>query len=133
MRLNGGIIVEDKLTFGRTRFSGMRREVYNQNEDGTQGDILEKRTYDLKSDLQGQMIQVSIPGSVELKEFEYNAVVELVDPIADTVASATFRGADVEWYVNAQDIVLKKNSESINQDKNKFTNTNQSGQDKKQG
>ena len=37
------------------------------------------------------MIQVSIPASVPLKEFEYNARVELINPIADTVATATFK------------------------------------------
>ena len=37
------------------------------------------------------MIQVSIPAaSVPLKEFEYNARVELINPITDTVATATY-------------------------------------------
>ncbi|WP_456236457.1 DUF961 family protein [Erysipelothrix anatis] len=42
-------------------------------------------------------MQVSIPASVPLKEFEYNTRVELINPIADTVATATFQGADVDW------------------------------------
>ena len=54
------------------------------------------------------MIQVSIPASVPLKEFDYNAEVELVNPVADTVATATFQGAEVDWYIKAEDIVLKK-------------------------
>ena len=37
----------------------------------------------------------------------YNAEVELINPIADTVANANYRGADVEWYIKADDIVLK--------------------------
>ena len=53
------------------------------------------------------MIQVSIPADVPLKEFEYNAEVEIVNPVADTVATATFQGADVDWYIKAEDIVLK--------------------------
>lgn len=54
------------------------------------------------------MIQVSIPSSVPLKEFEYNAEVEIINPVADTVATATFQGAEVDWYIKADDIVLKK-------------------------
>lgn len=53
------------------------------------------------------MIQVSIPASVPLKEFDYNAEVELMNPVADTVANATFRGADVDWFIKAEDLVLK--------------------------
>ena len=53
------------------------------------------------------MIQVSIPASVPLKEFDYNAEVEIINPVADTVATAAFQGADVDWYIKADDIVLK--------------------------
>ena len=53
------------------------------------------------------MIQVSIPASVPLKEFDYNAEVEIINPVADTVATASFQGADVDWYIKADDIVLK--------------------------
>ena len=53
------------------------------------------------------MIQVSIPAVVPLKEFEYNAEVEIVNPVADTVATATFQGADVDWYIKAEDIILR--------------------------
>ena len=54
------------------------------------------------------MIQVSIPASVPLKEFDYNAEVEIINPVADTVATATYQGAEVDWYIKADDIVLKK-------------------------
>lgn len=54
------------------------------------------------------MIQVSIPASVPLKEFDYNAEVEIINLVADTVATATFQGAEVDWYIKADDIVLKK-------------------------
>ena len=54
------------------------------------------------------MIQVSIPASVPLKEFDYNAEVELINPVADTVATATFQGAEVDWYIKAEDIVVKE-------------------------
>lgn len=51
------------------------------------------------------MIQVSIPATVPLKEFDYNTEVEIINPVADTVATATFQGADVDWYIKADDIV----------------------------
>ena len=59
------------------------------------------------------MIQVSIPASIPLKEFDYNARVEIINPIAGTVATATFRGADVDWYIKAEDIVLKNKGNQI--------------------
>ena len=89
------------------KFSALRREVHIQNEDGTVSEEIKERTYDLKSRGQGRMIQVSIPASVPLKEFDYNAEVEIINPVADTVATATFQGADVDWYIKADDIVLK--------------------------
>ena len=39
--------------------------------------------------------------------FRSNAEVELINPVADTVANANYRGADVDWYVKADDILLK--------------------------
>ncbi len=56
------------------------------------------------------MIQVSIPAAIPLKEYDYNAEVELVNPGANTVATATFRGADVDWYIKADDILFMKNN-----------------------
>lgn len=94
-------------TFGVLKFSALRREVHIQNEDGTVSEEIKERTYDLKCKEQGRMIQVSIPASVPLKEFDYNTEVEIINPVADTVATATFQGADVDWYIKADDIVLK--------------------------
>jgi len=108
MRLPEGIVIRQSGTFGKLRFSALRREVRVQNEDGTVSDEVKERTYDLKSREQGQMIQVSIPATIPLKEFDYNAEVELVNPSADTVANATFMGAEVDWYIKADDIVLKR-------------------------
>ena len=113
MRLANGIVLDKDATFGELKFSALRREVRIQNDDGTVSDEIKERTYDLKSKGQGRMIQVSIPASVSLKEFDYNARVELINPIADTVATATFQGADVDWYIKADDIVLTKDSNSF--------------------
>lgn len=107
MRLANGIIIDKEKTFGVLKFSALRREVHIQNEDGTVSEEIKERTYDLKSRGQGRMIQVSIPASVPLKEYDYNAEVEIINPVADTVATATFQGADVDWYIKADDIVLK--------------------------
>ena len=92
---------------------------YIQNEDGTVSEEIKERTYDLKSKGQGRMIQVSVPANVPLKEFDYNARVEVINPIADTVATATFRGADVNWYIKADDIVLSKDTSLKNQQSKK--------------
>lgn len=98
MRLANGIVIDKEATFGALKFSALRREVHLQNEDGSVSEEIKERTYDLKSRGQGRMIQVSIPASVPLKEFDYNAEVELINPVADTVATATFQGAEVDWY-----------------------------------
>lgn len=111
MRLAEGIIIDNEKTFSTLKFSALRREVKIQNEDGSISEQIKERTYDLKSRAQGCMIQVSIPASVALKKFDYNAEVELVNPVADTVATATYQGAEVDWYIKADDIVLKKTAQ----------------------
>lgn len=78
MRLANGIVIDKEATFGALKFSALRREVHLQNEDGSVSEEIKERTYDLKSRGQGRMIQVSIPASVPLKEFDYNAEVELM-------------------------------------------------------
>ena len=107
MRLANGIVIDKEKTFGVLKFSALRREVHVQNEDGTVSEEIKERTYDLKCNTQGRMIQVSVPAIVPLKDYDYNAEVELINPVADTVANANYRGADVDWYVKADDIVLK--------------------------
>lgn len=108
MRLAKGIVINKEETFGTLKFSALRREVRETNDDGTVSNRIKERTYDLKSSVQGRMIQVSIPAGVPLREFDYNAIVDVINPVADTVANATFQGADVDWYIKASDLVLKK-------------------------
>ena len=109
MRLTEGIVVDSVLTFGKLRFSALRREVRKQNEDGTVSNEVKERTYNLKSSAQGRMIQVSIPANVPLREFAYDAEVELVNPIVDTVANYVFRErTTVNWFIKADDLVLKR-------------------------
>ena len=67
------------------------------------------------------MIQVSVPATIPLKDYDYNAEVELINPVADTVANANYRGADVDWYVKADDIVLKsKENHNIDSPQNRL-------------
>ena len=116
MRLANGIVIDKEETFGMLKFSALRREVRVQNDDGTISNEIKERTYDLKSRGQGRMIQVSIPASIPLKEFDYNAEVDIINPVADTVATANFNGTDVDWYIKADDIVLKNRQEQLGGD-----------------
>lgn len=128
MRLANGIVVDKEKTFGLLKFSALRREVRMQNEDGSVSSEIKERTYDLKSRTQGRMIQVSIPVDVPKKDYPYNAEVELINPVVDTVANANYRGADVDWYIKADDIVLKSKG---NQATGTPQNHNPQGQPKK--
>ena len=99
-----------------------------QNEDGTRSDVVKERTYDLKSKTQGRMIQVSIPASVPVRDYPYNAVVDLVGAKFCAVAHATFGdNADVDWYIKAEDIVLVK------QEPASVPNSGQTAQPRKDG
>lgn len=112
MRLAEGIVVDNEKTFGTLKYSALRRENFVISEDGELTEQVKERTYDLKSSGQQQMIQVSVPATVPLKEFEYDEEVMLVDPVIDTVANATFRGADVDWYIKCADIVAANKSKN---------------------
>lgn len=94
VRLANGIVLDKDTTFGEFQFS-KSREVRIQNMDDMVSDEIKERTYDLEIQRSGRMIQVSIPYSMPLKEFECNARVELINPIVDTVANATIQGVDV--------------------------------------
>ena len=93
--------IDKEKTFGELKFTAVR-DVYLQNEDGTPSTQLKKCIYDLKCSLHGEIIPVSVPPEVPLREFPYNAVVELVTPVADMVSRKTYTGADVDWYVKAE-------------------------------
>ena len=127
MRLSNGFVIDREKTFGELKFTAVR-DVFLQNEDGTPSSQLKKRIYDLKCSLHGGIIPVSVPPEVPLREFPYNAVVELVNPVADTVSRKTYTGADVDWYVKAEDIVLKNKG---NQNAGSPQNPTTQGQPKK--
>lgn len=127
MRLSNGFVIDKEKTFGELKFTEVR-DVFLQNEDGTPSTQLKKRIYDLKCSLHGGIIPVCVPPEVPLREFPYNAVVELVNPVADTVSRKTYTGADVDWYVKAEDIVLKNKG---NQNAGSPQNPTPQGQPKK--
>lgn len=108
MRLPEGFVTDVEETFGLLKFSSKRRDVYEKDEEGQSTGVIKERTYDLKSKGAGQMIQVSIPEEAGEKEIPYDTEVELVDIMVDTVATPTYQGANVSWYVKAKDIVAKK-------------------------
>ena len=128
MRLANGIVLDKEKTFGVLKFSALRHEMRVENEDGTTSEEIKRRTYDLKCSQQERTIQVSIPAKILVKDYPYNAEVELINPVADTVANANYRGADVEWYIKADDIVLKNKKTSLT---GSTHNLNQQGQTKK--
>ena len=100
------------------KFSALRHEVRVENEDGTTSDEIKRRTYDLKCSVQERMIQVTIPADVSVKDYPYNVEVELINPVADTVANANFRGTMVDWYIKADDIVLKNKGDQAGHTQN---------------
>ena len=107
MRFSNGFFGENEATLGTLRFSAMR-QVFEENADGTPSEVVKERTYDLKSDKQGRMIQVSVPASVPVRDFAYNAEVKLVNPMFGAIAHVTFgNSAEVDWYIKADDLVLK--------------------------
>ncbi|MYV16071.1 YdcP family protein [Furfurilactobacillus milii] len=110
MRLPEGIQIDPEATFGTLKFSAMRRERFNVDEDGALTTDIKERTFDLKSLGQGMMVQVSIPASAGEKNFDYNQVVELVNPVLDTVANIEYRTATATWYMKADDLVAKSAS-----------------------
>ena len=107
MRLSNGFVIDKEKTFGELKFTAVR-DVVLQNEDGTPSTQLKKRIYDLKCSLHGGIIPVSVPPEVPLREFSYNAV--------------------VDWYVKAEDIVLKNKG---NQNAGSPQNPTPQGQPKK--
>ena len=52
-------------------------------------------------------VVVVLPAKAGEKHFLPEQKVKLINPVVDTVANANYRGADVDWYVKADDIVLK--------------------------
>ena len=64
--------------------------------------------HNLYSDVQrADDVVVVLPAKAGEKHFLPEQKVKLINPVVDTVANANYRGADVDWYVKVDDIVLK--------------------------
>lgn len=124
MRLAEGIVIDKKDTFGKLYFSGKRRDVFERDLSGNMTDELKERTYDLQSEGAGMMIQVSLPAETPEIDYPYEAEVELVNPVIGAVANATYRGADVDWYLKAENIILKKGETQNQKDQGRKTAEN---------
>ncbi|PAC95392.1 YdcP family protein [Bacillus paralicheniformis] len=105
--MNLNFIVPDiNMTFGELKFLGLNRERYAYI-DGKRTDTLESRIYNLGSSVQGGQIEVTIPAYVDLKEFDFFKDVELKNPKIMASARANGNFANVNWTVEAEDLVLK--------------------------
>ncbi|CUB31508.1 MULTISPECIES: YdcP family protein [Bacillus subtilis group] len=105
--MNLNFIVPDiNMTFGELKFLGLNRERYAY-VDGKRTDTLESRVYNLGSSVQGGQIEVTIPAYVDLKEFDFFKDVELKNPKIMASARANGNFANVNWTVEAEDLVLK--------------------------
>ena len=60
-------------------------------------EIKMKLTKEVKENIDSYFDNITLV-ELEKKLIDYNARVELINPIADTVATATYQGADVDWY-----------------------------------
>ena len=78
--------------------------------------------HNLYSDVQrADDVVVVLPAKAGEKHFLPEQKVKLINPVVDTVANANYRGADVDWYVKADDIVLKsKENHNIESPQNRL-------------
>ncbi len=62
---------------------------------------IKERNHDLKSKGQGRIDSSKYSCQRAFERVRSHRTVELINPIADTVATATYQGADVDWYIKA--------------------------------
>ena len=99
------VVPNMEKTFGNLEFAG-ENTTEQQRINGRMAVI--NRSYNLYSDVQrADDVVVTLPAKAGEKHFLPEQKVKLINPVVDTVANANYRGADVDWYVKADDIVLK--------------------------
>ena len=108
MKLAAGLDINNPATFGELRFWGLRRERQVYDDDNNQTGEIDRRTYNLISTIQQDIVSIILPGHVSVREFPQNTVVELVNPEINSGANRNFRGADAFWWITADDIVAAK-------------------------
>ena len=121
------VVPDMAQSFGTLEFAGESDHVFDRDKDNRR--FFARRSYNLYSDVQkGENVVVEIPVQAGEKKFKYEQKVKLVNPVADTVSRKTYTGADVDWYVKAEDIVLKNKG---NQNAGSPQNHTPQGQPKK--
>ena len=110
MKLEAGLDIDYPNTFGELRFWGLRRERQVYDEENNQTGEVARRTYNLVSTAQQDMITVIIPGTVPVRDFPQDTPVELVNPEINSGANKNFRGAEAFWWITAEDIVAVRSA-----------------------
>lgn len=113
------VVPNMEKTFGNLEFAG-ENTTEQQRINGRMAVIT--RSYNLYSDVQrADDVVVTLPAKAGEKHFLPEQKVKLINPVVDTVANANYRGADVDWYVKADDIVLKsKENHNIDSPQNRL-------------
>ena len=113
------VVPNMEKTFGNLEFAG-ENTTEQQRINGRMAVI--NRSYNLYSDVQrADDVVVTLPAKAGEKHFSPEQKVKLINPVVDTVANANYRGADVDWYVKADDIVLKsKENHNIDSPQNRL-------------
>ena len=121
------VVPDMAQSFGTLEFAGESEPVFERDKNNRR--VLARRSYNLYSDVQkGENVVVEIPVQAGEKHFKYEQKVKLVNPVADTVSRKTYTGAEVDWYVKAEDIALKNKG---NQNAGNPQNPTPQGQQKK--
>ena len=113
------VVPNMEKTFGNLEFAG-ENTTEQQRINGRMAVI--NRSYNLYSDVQrADDVVVTLPAKAGEKHFLPEQKVKLINPVVDTVANANYCGADVDWYVKADDIVLKsKENHNIDSPQNRL-------------
>lgn len=110
MNFTTGIVPDIKETFGDLLFAGFKRDKFEFNQDTQRvdRDKLEARVYNLMSSVQGEQIEITIPGDIDLKEFNFAQKVALVNPriTARATSSKDTTFANMIFTVTADDIIF---------------------------
>ncbi len=105
MRLANGIVLDKDTTLEVNSLYYVISENPKWRRNSVQMKSRE-RTYDLKSK-DKDMIQISIPANVPLKRFDYNAQVELINPMRTPLLLPPYpKEPDVDWYIQGRRCVL---------------------------
>ena len=97
----------------------MRREVFEENADGTPSDVVNGAHLRSEKRQAGPHDSGQVFRQVfRCTDFAYNAEVKLVNPMFGAIAHVTFgNSAEVDWYIKADNLVLKTPAQNGQQHK----------------